>query len=158
VETNGHEFVLWLALFAYGLHVLEEHSLNWQAWAQHALGIPVSWADFYVTNAIVVVGGICAAMVGWRLPEVSLAFPALALVNAVLFHIGPTVRQRLFSPGLLTAVILFLPVGTCSYYGAYLDGVLSVETVVVSVVGGGLLMAFPLVLFRIKGRLPTYEK
>ncbi len=28
VETSGYEFILWLALFAYGLHILEEHTLN----------------------------------------------------------------------------------------------------------------------------------
>ena len=35
-------------------------------------------------------------MIGWRLPEVSLTFPALALVNATFFHIGPTLVQRAF--------------------------------------------------------------
>jgi hypothetical protein len=120
--------------------------------------MPLSWADFSVTNAVVVVVGISAAMVRWRLPEVSLAFPALALVNAMLSHIGPTIGQRLFSPGLITAVVLFLPIDIWSYYCAYLVGVLTVSVAIVSALAGGLLMAFPLVLFRIKKRLPEYEK
>ncbi len=152
-----HAFVLWLMLFAYALHILEEHTLDWLGWARFTLKLDLTWADFYVTNAIVVVAGICTAMIGWRLPEVSLMFPALALVNAVLFHIGPTLVQRRFSPGTITAVLLFLPLGIWSYYGAYLDGVLTIQTGVLSVLGGAVLMAYPIVLLRLKGRLPSYK-
>jgi Protein of unknown function with HXXEE motif len=107
--TTTHAFVLWLMLFAYALHILEEHTLDWLGWARSTLKLDLSWADFYVTNAIVVVAGICTAMIGRQLPEVSLMFPALALVNALLFHIGPTLVQRRFSPGTITAVFLFCP-------------------------------------------------
>ncbi len=158
MEDNGHEFVLWLMLFAYGLHVLEEHMLDWLHWARSTFKLPVTPADFYVTNSVVVVAGVCSAMVSWRLPEVSLTFPALALINAVFFHIGPTALQRRFSPGLITAVALFLPVGAWAYVGAYLDGTLSARAVVVSTLGGALLMAYPLVLFKIRARLPSYDE
>jgi hypothetical protein len=84
-------------------------------------------------------------------------FPALALVNAVVFHIGPTLLQRRFSPGLITAVLLFLPIGIWSYYAAYLDRVLTLGVGVVSALGGAVLMAYPLVLLQIKKRLPSYE-
>lgn len=158
MEDNGHVFVLWLMLFAYGLHILEEHMLDWLHWARSTFKVPFTLADFYVTNSVVVVGGICTAMVGWRAPEVSLAFPALALINAVFFHIGPTVIKRRFSPGLITAVILFLPVGSWAYIGAYLDGALTARAAVVSALGGALLMAYPFMLFKIRKRLPSYEE
>jgi hypothetical protein len=51
-------------------------------------------------------------MIGWRLPEVSLTFPALALINSLFFHIGPPLVQRRFSPGTITAALLFLPSGS----------------------------------------------
>ena len=158
MEVNGHEFVLWLMLFAYGLHVLEEHMLDWLGWARFTFKLPFTPADFYVTNSLVVVAGVCTAMVGWRLPEVSLAFPALALINAVFFHIGPTVLRRRFSPGLITAVVLFVPVGAWAYVGAYLDGALTAKAAVVSAVSGALLMAYPFVLFNIRARLPSYDE
>jgi hypothetical protein len=132
--------------------------LNWLGWARATFNIPFTSADFYTTNAIVVVGGICTAMVGWQLPEVSLAFPALALINAVIFHIGPTFVQRRFSPGVITAIFLFLLVGVWAYYGAYLDGALTIRAGVISALGGAVLMAFPFALFRLKSRLPNYEK
>ena len=53
----------WLLLLAYALHMLEEFMLDWRDWAAGVLGLPVSWPDFYVTNAVVVVLGIGAAEV-----------------------------------------------------------------------------------------------
>lgn len=119
--------------------------------------LDLTWSDFYVINAIVVVTGISTAMIGWRLPEASLMFPALALINSLFFHIGPTLVQRRFSPGTITAALLFLPVGIWAYYGVYLDGVLTIRAGVLSALGGVLLMAYPIVLLRIKGRLPNYK-
>ena len=65
-------------------------SLELSAVARCTLKLDLTWSDFYVINAIVVVTGISTAMIGWRLPEVSLTFPALALINSLFFHIGPT--------------------------------------------------------------------
>jgi hypothetical protein len=138
---------------AYAGHILEEHTLNWRAWAKQAFGFEVTWESFYVTNATVIVLGISAAMIGWRLPEVSLMFPALAIVNAIFFHIAPTVIQRRFSPGLLTAVLLFLPLGAWTYYVAYVDQVMTIATAIISLVGGILLMAYPVILLRLKDTL-----
>ncbi len=132
--------------------------LDWLGWARFTFKLPFTPADFYVTNSLVVVAGVCTAMVGWRLPEVSLAFPALALINAVFFHIGPTVLRRRFSPGSITAVVLFVPVGAWAYVGAYFDGALTAKAVVVSALGGALLMAYPFVLFNIRARLPSYDE
>ncbi len=43
-------------------------------------------------------------------------FAALMLINAVFFHILPVIRTKgRFSPGLATAVVLFLPLGTAIF-------------------------------------------
>ena len=52
----------------------------------------------------------------------------------------------IFSPGLITAVLLFLPVGSWVYYGARQDGALSVSAAVISSVLGFVLTLFPIVL------------
>lgn len=96
-------------------------------------------------------------MIGWRCPAVSLSFAAFMLVNAVLFHIVPVLLTRIFSPGLFTAIILFLPVGIWAYYGAWQDGTLSTGAVVISGVLGFLLMMFPIVLQKTK-RLPFFRQ
>ena len=147
---------IWLATAAYGIHVLEEFMLDWRDWARAVVGLPVEWTDFYVVNALVVVLGIVAANLAASAPGVALGFPALMLINAVFFHILPVVRTGgRFSPGLMrlmTAVVLFLPVGIACYAAASEAGLLDAGTVVVSIVIGAALMASPILFLKIKDR------
>jgi Protein of unknown function with HXXEE motif len=148
----SHEYVLWIAVAAYGLHILEEYELNWRDWARSILHLPVEWGSFYIVNALVVVLGACCAAVGWREPWFALGFAALMLVNATFFHVLPTITTRVYSPGVATGVVLFYPVAAWAYYGAMVDGVLTVGGAILSVVFGAGLMATPIVLLKIKGR------
>jgi hypothetical protein len=152
----SHDYVLWIATACYGMHILEEYELNWRDWARSTLKLPVNWDSFYVVNALVLTLGACCAMVGWRRPEFALAFPAVMLVNGTIFHVLPTVRTRVFSPGLVTALVLFYPVAAWSYWGAWEDGALSAAGAIVSLVLGAALMACPVVLLKIKDR-PTFR-
>lgn len=146
----SHAHWLWIALCAYSIHMLEEHQLNWRDWARSVLRLPVDWVTFFLANSIVVVIGICCASVGWLEPGFALAMPALMLVNATLFHVAPTIVTRVYSPGLATAVVLFYPVAGWTYYGAWLDGVLTGRAAVISLALGTAMMASPIVLLRIK--------
>lgn len=148
----NHEIWLWVATAAYGLHALEEFMLDWKTWANKVLKLPVDWPIFYVVNALVVVLGIIASIIGWRLPALSLAFPALMLINAVFFHILPFIVKKKFSPGLISAVVLFLPLGIWLFYGADEDGVLSAMTAVGAFALGAGLMAYPIILLKLKDK------
>ncbi len=152
-----HEYILWIATIAYGVHMMEETIYDWHGWVRRVLKLQAEWSEFYLVNAIVIVFGASSAMIGWRCPAVSLAFAAFMLVNAVLFHIVPVLVTRIFSPGLFTAIVLFLPVGTWVYYGAWQDGVLLTGVAVISGVLGFLLMMFPIVLQKTK-RLPFFRQ
>jgi uncharacterized protein with HXXEE motif len=144
---------LWLATAAYGVHMLEEYILNWRDWARAVIKLPVEWSDFYVTNAIVIVLGVVAPQLASAAPAVALAFPALMLINAVFFHIVQVIREGgRFSPGVITAVILFLPIGVACYWVAGNAGVLDARTVIVSFVIGAALMASPIVLLHVKSK------
>jgi len=142
----SHEYVLWIATVAYALHMIEETVYDWRGWVRRVLKLQAEWNEFYMVNAFVIVLGASCAMIGWRRPEVSLSFPAFMLVNAVLFHIVPTAITRIFSPGLFTAVVLFVPVTVWTYYGAWEDGALTAFAGVVSGILGFLMMMFPIVL------------
>jgi hypothetical protein len=148
----NHEVWLWVATAAYGIHALEEFMFDWKTWANRVLHLPVTWPDFYVTNSLVIVLGVVAAEVGWKIPEISLAFPALMVINAVFFHIAPFVVTRKFSPGLITAVLLFLPLGVWLFYGADVDGALSTATTVAAFAIGAGLMACPVVMLKLKDK------
>ena len=152
-----HEYIFWIATAAYGLHMIEETIYDWHGWVRRILKLDAEWSEFYMVNAIVIVLGVSCAMVGWRLPAAALIFPAFMLVNAVLFHIAPVVVTRVFSPGLFTAVLLFLPVGCWAYWGAWRDGMLTAGAVIISGGVGFVLMMFPIVLQKTK-RMPFFRQ
>lgn len=144
---------LWLATAAYAVHMLEEHMLDWRGWARAVIGLPVEWDNFYVTNSIVVVLGLCAAGLATAAPALALAFPALMLINAVFFHIVPMiVTHGRYSPGVATAAGLFLPIGAACYCAADRAGVLDAKALIGSFALGAALMAMPIVLLRIRSK------
>lgn len=148
-----HEYLLWICTACYGVHVLEEYELNWRDWARSVLRLPVEWNSFYVVNALVIVLGVCCAEVGWKQPAFALTYPALMIINATFFHLAPTLGKRVFSPGLVTALILFYPAAGWTYYGAWQDGALSTVVAIASFVLGAALMASPIVLLKVKHRM-----
>ncbi len=121
------------------------------------MGFEVDWPLFYVTNAAVMVGGICLSMIGWRWPEVSLAFPALMLINAVFLHIVPIIRYRQFSPGIFTSLILFFLIGIAAYVLAANDQVLFPSTVIISLLIGAGFMLYPILLMQFRDRFSQYK-
>lgn len=143
----------WLAMAAYSLHIMEEFSFDWRGWARGVIKLPVEWTDFYVTNAIVVALGIAQAMLAPTLPLAPLVYASLMLINAVFFHIGPMLVTRgRFSPGVATAVVLFLPVAISVWLRAAADGVLTLGTTLGAIIGGALIMAYPIVMLRLRSK------
>jgi hypothetical protein len=146
----SHEYVLWVLVVGYAIHVVEEHNLDMVGWVKRNAQVEFRLADFYVVNAALLVGMIATASIGWRLPEVSLAPAALMFINGLFAHAGASLLKRKYSPGVLTGLVLFLPLSLWAYYAAYLDGVLTASAVVWSTILGALSMAYPLILYRLK--------
>ncbi|MFT3730189.1 MAG: HXXEE domain-containing protein [Hyphomicrobium sp.] len=144
---------IWLATAAYGVHAFEEFELDWRNWARAVIGLPVEWHDFYVVNFLVIVLGIVAAELAPASPGLALTFPALMLINAVFFHIAPFFWTRgRFSPGLITAILLFLPIGAACFAVANDSGALNTGTLALSFALAALLMAMPIILLHIKSK------
>jgi len=154
-EVMGMDLALmcWLSTAAYAIHVLEEFAFDWKNWARNVLNLPVEWDMFYVTNSLVVVLGVVAAIIASRLPALALGFAALMLINATFFHVLPfLVKRGRWSPGLVTALVLFYPLGIeCYRVQSHLVG-LSREEILESVLVGSLLMATPIVFLKLKGK------
>jgi Protein of unknown function with HXXEE motif len=147
METN---LIFWIALVAYAMHILEEFTYDWKSWAQKILKLDVDWNTFYVTNVVVLLIGVACAEVGWSHPTFSLIFPALMVVNALFFHILPYIRsKKKFSPGMITAIFLFLPIGITSFRTAVNLGV-QTKSLVLATLVGALLMAYPIFLLKTK--------
>lgn len=145
-----HEYILWISLFAYALHIFEETVLNWKDWSTSILGLnTLNWADFFVANAAVLVTGVCAAQVGWRCPSFALILPALQLINGLFFHVIPTIVWRRFSPGVLTSCVLFFPIAIFAYWGAWVDNVLDTSVIFLSLLFGAFVMATPFIFLKL---------
>ena len=92
-------------------------------------------------------------MLASELPLAPLSFAGLMLINAILFHIAPVIRSKgRFSPGLFTAVTLFLPLGVATFWTALSSGSADAGTAIAGLVVGALTMAYPIVLLRIKSK------
>lgn len=141
--------IFWIAMAAYALHMMEEFFYDWKGWANNVLKLPVDWSGFYITNSAVLFLGIACASVGWSMPWFALAFPALMLVNAFFFHVMPFIIMKKFSPGLITALILFFPIGIYSFRMAVELGI-STGEIMKAFLSGVLLMAYPIILLKTK--------
>jgi hypothetical protein len=115
--------------------VAEEYYTGWQPWARDTLGIVMPTGRFLFINAVLVVAALVFASIGWKRPTLSLIIPAATLVNAIFFHIVPTIAQGRVSPGVYTAVLLYLPFSSWAFVGAWRDGVPRREMAVASILG-----------------------
>ncbi len=144
------DYIFWIALAAYPLHIMEEYIYDWKTWAQKIQKLEADWNSFYITNAAMLVFGLACAEVGWSHPMFSLIFPALMFLDAFFFHIVPYIRsKRKFSPGLFTAIFLFLPIGLGSFNIA-VNLEVTTKALILAALCGAFLAAYPIFLLKTK--------
>jgi Protein of unknown function with HXXEE motif len=146
---SSREWTLWVVAGACALHALEEYLTGWQAWAVGALGINMPTALFLLMNSVLVMAACALARLGWSRPTLSLVIPSATLVNAVFFHILPTLIQGRASPGVYTAALLYVPFSSWALVGAKRDGVPGRSIAFAGIAGVALMMAVVLVAQRI---------
>jgi hypothetical protein len=150
---TSHSYLLWICLSAYAVFILEKVMFDWMNWAQNRLGLmDVNWAEFYCSSAIMLVIGMCCAMTGWSEPGFALLFTASMLIKSVLFYLIPLVLKARFRPGIFSAIVLLIPLSCWAYYGAYTDGMITPAVLVVSLALGVLLLALPMIFYKLKRR------
>jgi hypothetical protein len=150
VNSEKHQYILWVMLASAGFHIAEEYLLDFVSFSASA-GVPCTWREFDVINMAFVVAGIAAAAIGWRAPALSLSYPALLLTNFV-FHTGASFVYGRPNPGVFTSVLLFLPVGACCFVFAGRDGVLTWRRTLIAGGLGVILQLYPLILVFLRNR------
>jgi len=148
---------LWLVVGAVGAHIIEEYALNFVGWSQQAFNAPISWEDFHVVNAGVIVYCAACAAIGGRMPAVALSSAALVVLNAIGFHAGASLLTQSYSPGTVSAVLLFAPSGVFAYAIARRAGLLTPRVLILSIGLGLLWHAFLAAIFAIKYFAPLYR-
>ncbi|MEM6885573.1 MAG: HXXEE domain-containing protein [Verrucomicrobiota bacterium] len=140
-------------LVFYIVHQFEEHwiDLLGKNYAFHsfvndliasALGRNSSDFEVLTPNAIFMINTSLVWLLGFLaiLADRSHRFPALCfnsilLINAVA-HLLTTVTQRVYNPGLLTSIVLFIPFSVCFYRNAWKIKLAGTGQIVLSLVWG----------------------
>jgi hypothetical protein len=105
----------WLFPVTYAAHLIEEYTpAEWfGAWSERTLGLSISAREFLVWNAIAFVlmcVGAALIVAFPRLRWIEIAMSIAVLGNA-LFHAAAAAWTVSYSPGLVTALLLWVPLG-----------------------------------------------
>jgi hypothetical protein len=141
----------WIAMAFYAIHMIEEFMWTGATWRgrssacwSRARLLYHQWRRHRAR--------IAQAMLAQALPLAPLSFAGL-LVNAVRFHIAPMIWTRgRYSPGVVTAVVLFLPLGIAIFWTALASGAATTSTAVLGLVIGAVLMAYPVAMLHLRSK------
>jgi len=161
-------WLTWAGTFVYLVHQFEEHGIDLmdQAYAfrgflcanvgfpdPHACPVPFSFITT-VNVAAVWLAGPLSALLAARWPVIGLSFFAIPAIN-LFAHAGPAVMSGHYNPGLLTALVLFLPLCLIVFAAAVTRYNLGVRSIIATLFAGvalHLVLMTSLVAF-IDGRL-----
>jgi len=147
-------WVFWAIVVAALIHVAEEYWGGFLSLVQQR--VPgVTLGQFLALNALFILLCIVAAVVGTSKLAFSLSAASLILINA-LIHAVATAWLRRYAAGLVSAVMLYVPLGVYAFYRAACCAGLTPGKAAAAGLLGLLWMAVPLVfqLVRLRGRLP----
>jgi hypothetical protein len=135
---------LLLAPLCYALHHAEEHLVfNFRAWRLKYFPDNNALSTEAILVILTVVGLVYIllhATVRTRVSAwVALLFLMATQVHNAFFHIGGTLVFSDFSPGLITAIALYLPVNGLIAHAAIAEGLLTPRQLGALFVGGGVL-------------------
>ncbi len=139
--------LVWLAVGAYALHIIEEHVLDWFGWARKTMNLNMERDTYVTVEATFLVLGVVAAMSASAMPMVGLAFIVLLVINVTVFHLLPmAMAGGRFSPGTISGVLLFYPIG----WLALTSGSASAANLSWAVVIGAAVILWPMLLLQLK--------
>jgi hypothetical protein len=105
--------LLWLFVAAYAIHMAEEWLGGFPGWVRLVVGSPLPRVAYVIINGVafvLLVVGLRAAMKSEKYGWVSVAVAVVALVNTAA-HAAGAMMTRTYSPGLSSAVVLYIPLG-----------------------------------------------
>jgi hypothetical protein len=105
--------LLWPFVPAYAIHVAEEWFAGFPAWVGQVAGRAMPDAAFLVINAVamaLLIWGIRAALRDESKGWIAVAIASVVLINTVSHAAGAVLTQS-YAPGLISAVVLYVPLG-----------------------------------------------
>lgn len=113
--------LVWLFVAAYLAHLIEEYAGGFPDWFARLSGAPLPVPAFLAINAVafIVLVAVVAAVTrreacGWM----AIGVATVALVNSV-GHLLGSLLTGTYSPGLITGVVLYMPLGQLALIRAW---------------------------------------
>jgi hypothetical protein len=106
--------LLWLFVAAFAIHVAEEWVGGFPDWVANVVSRPMPHAAFLIINGVamlLMIAGVRAAIRTERSGWIAVTIATIALVNT-LAHLAGAVLTRGYAPGLISAVVLYVPLGS----------------------------------------------
>jgi hypothetical protein len=122
------------------VHVAEEFILDWTSWTNQFIA-GVTLTQFIFWNVLFL--ALCVAGVFSPSPILQLSLASLVVLNAFI-HLAPSLVLWQYSPGLVSALVLYLPVGVSAYAVSYRRSLATRKEMFLSVPLGAAWMAAPL--------------
>ena len=149
--------ILWLVPVAYLIHIFEE-TPRFVPWAKEYLGAPGTFGQFVIGNVIFMVYVIIATSLAifytnqWTL-IIGLSAAAWIFSN-FLIHAYFTLRTGVYSPGVVTAGSIYVPVSIFIFYNFWISGVLSTLSIIIAfIIGFGIMYVPTLIQEKRKGKI-----
>ena len=104
--------LVWLVVAAFAAHVVEEYLASFPGWFAQLSGRPLPVAAFLWINGVALPAIVVITWAGLRRgwDWIPIALGTIVLVNGV-GHLLGSLATGTYSPGLLTGIMLYLPLG-----------------------------------------------
>src|SRR5215213_5926485 len=103
----------WLFPLSYLIHIAEEYWGGFPAWIARFWGVESSLSNFLSWNVgalIMMTLGVAVALKTKSYRWLLVSFGTVVLING-LVHAGASVLTRSYSPGVISGLLLFIPLG-----------------------------------------------
>ena len=113
--------LLWPFVPAYMIHVAEEWFAGFPQWLVQIAGRPLPGSAFLLINGVALVLMIAAIRAATRAERngwIGVAIATIALVNTAA-HVAGAALTRSYAPGLVSAVVLYVPLGSLAMIRAF---------------------------------------
>lgn len=139
MEKPGSIYIL---CFVYAIHMVEEFALGFVEWANRYFGV-FNWTQNLIGNTVYMTLLVLACFFYKKNPVknlwIGMTGPMWVLAN-VFIHLSATILGKEYSPGVVTAVLLYIPVGVAFLIMWGKKGVLNAKNITLSFLVGGLLI------------------
>ena len=137
---------IFILCIVYALHMVEEFTLGFVEWANRYFGA-FNWTQNLIGNTVYMTLLVFACYFYKKNPVKNLWLGmagSMWVLTNVFIHLSATILGKEYSPGVVTAIILYIPVGVVFLIMWGKKGLLNAKNLMLSfLVGGFLIMLLP---------------